>query len=167
MKIACLMLSLVAPIALRAESPAPAAIHATGAFLALSVADLDASTRWYVERLGLEVVQRPPKYDKSMAVVLQGAGLLVELIKHDDSIPLRTAAPAVGSNLLVHGIVKAGAIVDDFESLLAVIRARNVPIAFGPYPARADQRANVIIQDNDGNLIQFFGQALVQEKSVR
>jgi hypothetical protein len=38
-----------------------------------------------------------------------------------------------------------------------MLEARDVEIAFGPYPARADQRANVIVKDNAGNLIQFFG----------
>jgi hypothetical protein len=28
---------------------------------------------------------------------------------------------------------------------------------FGPYPARPGQRANVIVRDNAGNLIQCFG----------
>jgi hypothetical protein len=27
----------------------------------------------------------------------------------------------------------------------------------GPFPPRKDQRANALIQDNAGNLIQFFG----------
>ena len=46
----------------------------------------------------------------------------------------------------------------DFDKTLAILKARNVPIAFGPFPARPNQRANVIIRDNAGNLMQFFGQ---------
>lgn len=38
-----------------------------------------------------------------------------------------------------------------------MLQKRNVEIAFGPYPARKNQRANVIIRDNGGNLIQLFG----------
>ena len=30
-------------------------------------------------------------------------------------------------------------------------------IAFGPFPARPNQRANMIVKDNAGNLIQIFG----------
>jgi hypothetical protein len=40
---------------------------------------------------------------------------------------------------------------------LAVLKARNVQIAYGPYPAKADAMGNFIIKDNAGNLIQFFG----------
>jgi catechol 2,3-dioxygenase-like lactoylglutathione lyase family enzyme len=136
--------------------PAPAAA-VTGAFFALSVADLGASARWYSERLGLKVVMESPKHDKSAVVVLEGGGLIVELIQNDDAVPLSTAAPAVKSNMLVHGLVKAGVIVADFDKTLALLKERGVRIAFGPYPARGTQRANVIVEDNAGNLIQFFG----------
>ena len=43
------------------------------------------------------------------------------------------------------------------EERLAALKARHVDIAYGPYPAQANQRANVIVRDNAGNLIQVFG----------
>ena len=98
-----------------------------------------------------------PKQEKAAVIVLEGGGLIVELIQHDDAVPLSKAAAGVKSNILVHGVVKAGAIVADLDKTLATLRQRNVQVAFGPYPASANQRANVIIQDNAGNLIQFFG----------
>ena len=67
------------------------------------------------------------------------------------------AAPAIQHTTHVHGIFKAGIIVDEFEKVLATLRERQVPIAIGPFPARDGQRANVIVRDNSGNLIQFFG----------
>ena len=129
-----------------------------GAFFAVSVADLDASAKWYAEKLGLTVVMRPPKLEKSAVVVLEGGGLIVELLQHDDAQPLRTAAPSITADYLVHGVFKAGIIVDDLQQTLATLKARGVPIAMGPYPATAEQRANALIRDNDGNFIQFFGQ---------
>jgi catechol 2,3-dioxygenase-like lactoylglutathione lyase family enzyme len=140
-----------------AAAPGTPALTATGAFLAFSVADVQESAKWYSEKLGLTVVMEAPKQDRATAIVLEGGGLIVELIQHDDAVPMNTAAPGAKSKVLVHGVVKAGAIVADFDQTLATLRQRNVPIAFGPFPARANQRANVIIQDNAGNLIQFFG----------
>jgi catechol 2,3-dioxygenase-like lactoylglutathione lyase family enzyme len=146
-----------------APSSAPTAAAAasdfttTGAFFALSVADVNASAQWYSEKLGLKVVLRPPKTDQSTVVELEGGGLIVELIQVDGSRPLAAVAPGLKSNLLVHGIVKVGAIVDDFDQTVAMLRQRHVTLALGPFPASADQRANIIVQDNDGNLIQFFG----------
>jgi catechol 2,3-dioxygenase-like lactoylglutathione lyase family enzyme len=138
------------------QATAPA-FTASGAFIALSVADLDASVRWYSEKLGLRVVQRPPKFDQSTAVILEGGGLIVELVHRDDARSLATVAPDVKANYLVHGIFKGGIIVDDFDKTLSLLKARGVEVAIGPFPARGDQPANVIVRDNGGNLIQFFG----------
>jgi hypothetical protein len=77
------------------------------------------------------------------------------LIQHDDA--LSKAAAGSKGDALVHGMFKAGVIVDDFDRTLALLKERGVPIAFGPFPAHANQRANAIIRDNAGNLIQFFG----------
>ena len=60
-------------------------------------------------------------------------------------------------SLYVHGVVKVGLLVDDFDRTMAALRARGVDIAFGPYPKTDTQRANVIVRDNAGNLIQFLG----------
>jgi hypothetical protein len=130
---------------------------AAGAFFALSVADIEASTKWYSEKLDLKIINQVPKNNNVAVTVLEGGGLIVELIQHDDALPLSEACPSVKDNLLVHGIFKAGVIVNNFDKTLAKLKARNVEIAFGPFPAGPNQRANFIIKDNAGNLIQFFG----------
>jgi catechol 2,3-dioxygenase-like lactoylglutathione lyase family enzyme len=162
MPMLCLLLSLVLPVVAGTRSDdAPAddrSLSATGAFFALSVADIEASVRWYSEKLGLKVTMRSPKTNGASAIVLEGGGLIVELVQHDAAQPLQKVAPAVHENFHVHGVFKAGVIVSHFEETLAMLKARNVEIAFGPYPARPDQRANVIVKDNAGNLIQFFEQ---------
>lgn len=141
-----------------ANSATKAPVFTTvGAFFALSVEDLTASANWYAEKLGLKVVMNVPKSNKAAVIVLEGGGLIVELIQHDDALPLKKAAPAVSDPMFIHGITKVGIVVDDFDKTLAMLREKNVPIAYGPYPKRADQRANLIIRDNAGNLIQFFG----------
>ena len=130
---------------------------ATGAFFALSVKDLEASSKWYSEKLGLKVTTKLPKQGKTSVAILEGGSLIVELIQNDDALALNVVAPSVTDNILVHGIFKAGVIVDDLDKLVAVFKQRGVEIAFGPFPSRPDQRSNVIIRDNSGNLIQFFG----------
>lgn len=132
-------------------------LEAVGAFVAISVADLDASARWYSEKLGLQVVKQEPKRDGAAVVVLEGDGLIVELIQLDAAQPLSKVAPGVTKPDLVHGISKAGILVEDFEQALATLRARKVEIAYGPFPARPGERANVLVRDNSGNLLQFFG----------
>jgi len=72
-------------------------------------------------------------------------------------LPLSKAAPSINDPTFIHGITKVGMIVDDFDKTLVQLKERNVQIAYGPFPKRSDQRANVIIRDNAGNLLQFFG----------
>ena len=140
-----------------AESASAEGIGASGAFFALSVADVDASAKWYSEKLGLTVTMRQPNTNGAAVTVLEGDGLIVELIRHPDAKPLSAVAPQLKEPLNVHGIFKVGVIVSDFDKTLATLQARKVDVAFGPYPARPGQRANVIVRDNAGNLIQFFG----------
>ena len=135
----------------------PPVIAATGAFFALSVADIDASRKWYVEKLGLTVILAPPRGGPADVVVLEGGGIIVELIRHDAAIPLARLSPPVDESHLVHGFFKSGVVVADFEQTLALLRSRDVKIEHGPYPARDGIRANFIVSDNAGNLIQFFG----------
>jgi hypothetical protein len=132
-------------------------IVTTGAFFALSVRDAEASADWYSEKLGLQVIFQPPPTNEATVIVLEGGGLIVELIQQTKARPLNEVAPSISNKVLLHGIFKVGVIVQDFENTLAILENRNIPIILGPFPATAEQRANVIIQDNEGNLIQFFG----------
>src|SRR5688572_27940310 len=106
-----------------------------GAFFALSVADMAASILRYTEKLGLDVVLEVPKQSGTAVTVLDGGGLIVELIQHDRARPLREAAPGVTHPQFIHGIYKVGFVVKDFDDVVAEFRARGVVIAFGPFPA--------------------------------
>jgi catechol 2,3-dioxygenase-like lactoylglutathione lyase family enzyme len=159
-KINWVLASLVACLALRtaaSEVPTKPALSAIGAFFAVSVADIETSGAWYSKNLGLVVSYHPPKSGPGQVMVLEGGGLMVELIQHDEAIPLAKLAPAVSDSFKVHGIFKAGVVVKDLDATLAYLKERGVPIAFGPFAAKEGRRANFIIRDNAGNLIQFFG----------
>ena len=145
--------SLLSPVARQDNPP----FQTNGAFFALSVPDVSASAKWYREKLGLKVILEPPRSAEAAVVVLEGGGLIVELLQHNEAKPLTSIAPNASENFRVHGFFKAGVIVDDFDRTIAAFRARGITIAIGPFPKSATQRANAIIRDNAGNLIQFFG----------
>jgi catechol 2,3-dioxygenase-like lactoylglutathione lyase family enzyme len=128
-------------------------VHA--AFFAVSVPDINASAQWYSDKLGLTVVSRF-KENKIAGALLAGTGLEVELIQHDEGrTPEDAFDPA--KKVLTRGIFKAGFRVDDLDRAIAILKARGVEIVAGPFPPRRDQRANALIRDNAGNLIQLFG----------
>ncbi len=164
MKKLSLAICLALPIAGGAQSvesrtaPVPV-LTADGAFFALSVADVSASARWYRDKLGLSVIMQAARTDetRSAATVLQGGGLTVELVQHDEAVTLRKFLPEPRGALYVHGIFKVGVTVDDFDGTIARLRSRGIPIVIGPFPKAGDQPANAMIQDNAGNYIQIFG----------
>jgi len=94
---------------------------------------------------------------RAAAAVLQGGGLTVELVQHDEAVPLRNFLPASRDALFVHGIFKVGVTVDDFDAAIGALRSRGIEMAIGPFPKRGDQPANAIIRDNAGNYIQILG----------
>ena len=138
---------------LRAQSRADTPVFRTsGAFFALSVPDLEAARAWYADKLGLTVTMRAPAHEGAQVLVLEGGGLIVELIHN----PAATAHPPAANPTLRHGFFKAGLVVEEFDATLTRLRDRGVEIAMGPFPARGGQRANFVIRDNSGNAIQFF-----------
>ena len=153
-----LVLCMVSRFTAASQTPVEAtSFTANGAFFALSVADIEASTKWYTEKLGLKITMQQPAQNKVAVAILEGGGLIVELIQNEEAQPLSSAAPAIKNSILVHGFFKAGVIVDDLDKVITHFKEKNVNIAYGPFPSGANQRANVIIRDNGGNLIQFFG----------
>jgi catechol 2,3-dioxygenase-like lactoylglutathione lyase family enzyme len=137
------------------QTPVPkqAIVDTRGMFFALSVADLDASSRWYSEKLGLEVIFSVPETNGFAVMVLEGGGLTVELVHRDNAVPDPCGAT---DPTLCHGLFKMGLLVTDLDRTLEKLAARGVPVAFGPFPEQPNQRANAIIRDNAGNLIQLF-----------
>ena len=124
----------------------------TGSFFAISVPDVQASTKWYTEKLGLNSIMSVPKQPGAVGLdVLQGNGLTVEIQQHDGTEPVTRGAPSERQ-----GIFKVGVFVPDFEATLAALRARGVPIFMGPF-RNSGQPPQVIVRDTSGTLIQFFG----------
>jgi len=127
-------------------------VGARGGFFALSVRDLQSTVNWYTQKLGLKSVMTIPRTGRiAGGAALEGDGILVELIQHED------AKARVGVPELTHGIAKAGVIVTDFDRTVAALKARGVEITSGPYPARPNMRANLMFRDNEGNYIQVLG----------
>ena len=149
--ILAVLLACASALPAHAVPPDRAPFRTDGAFFALSVADLAASANWYRDKLGLEIVMHVPVQNGIGFTVLEGGGLTVELIQNAQ------ARPPVGDPQLVHGYFKSGMIVKDFDRTLTTLRERGVEVAFGPFPADGTQRANVILRDNAGNLLQLFG----------
>jgi catechol 2,3-dioxygenase-like lactoylglutathione lyase family enzyme len=150
------LLLLWLPVAIAAKAPFAAV---QGGYIALSVADLDASAKWYADTFDLKIAkQRSQSPDKkAVATILTGNGLIVELVQHAEAMALRAAAPALSRAFQIHGIFKAGVVVDDLDAAFQELEARKVDIAFRVFNDNALAYRTFAIRDNSGNMIQFFG----------
>lgn len=155
-----LLLALMSWPALAAESATPPDPlgRAQGGFIAISVADVAMMSTWYQEKLGLAVVGSGETPDKIVKfVLLQGAGLVVELIQHGQAQPRSKAAPALTESYQIHGIFKAGLIVAELDHLYEGLKKKGVTIAHDIMPAQDVPMRSFIVEDPEGNLVQFFG----------
>jgi catechol 2,3-dioxygenase-like lactoylglutathione lyase family enzyme len=141
-------------VATRGQTPATDAptFAAQGAFFAIVVTDLDASSHWYESNLGLHVVKRgkSPRVEAE-TVVLGGHDLFVELIHHDGK-----QLPRVDNEAAVPRLLKAGVILvrKDFDAVAGYLQKRGIEAEV--FEDKDMGVRTFLFKDNAGNLIQFF-----------
>ena len=144
------------PLTAQGRSAADKSFKTTGTFFAVSVADMESSVRWYRDTFALEILMQVPKQNGVAVTVLEGGGMIVELIQDDAARP--PGYYGIADTRFLQGLFKAGLLVKDFDRTVEQLRAKGVTIAFGPFPANGNQKANVVIRDNSGNLLQIIGE---------
>ena len=149
-------LLLAIPGAAAETAPPPVLRTATGAFFALSVADVAATAQWYREQLGFELVHEGEAPNKiAKGVILKHGASILELVQHRQAKPLKDAG--VESAYQIHGIFKIGFVVDDIDATYRRVQARHIPVAYDLWPAKDVGLRSFSIRHNAGNLVQFFG----------
>ena len=148
--------SRFAPQAPRCEAPPAIAAHG---YFSLSVPDMEASRKWYTEKLGLcTSFNFPPTPTvHAGAAFVQGGSLFIELVQVEGAVNLPQLLPAhaaeeIQGRQYVHGPMKVGAVVDNFDGTVATLRAHGVEIV-ALQGTKRDQPATVTIRDNAGNRI--------------
>lgn len=120
-----------------------------GAFVALSVANIDPMVAWYRDVLGFTVYREGTAPNRPIRfALLQNGSHLVEILQLPDT------TPRVDNT---HGFFKSGFVVADIDAEYARLKAKNVTFAYelgqppnGPYRSFG-------VRDPEGNLLQFFG----------
>lgn len=138
---------LIAALALASCATAPSA-PARFAFIALNVADVDASAAWYARTFDVRELNRATGEGYDVRV-LGNEAILVELIELN---PAPAARPDP-----VMGISKAGLEIADWDARIAAWRAQGVRL-FNDRVMFDEtlQLHNAILIDPDGNMIQVF-----------
>lgn len=146
MKFVLLFLALVPPAAAEISQPV---------FFAVSVADLDASVKWYSDHLDLTATRLPGTAQAKVAL-LQGQGLVVELVQHPDAFDVETRLPELAKRYLAHGLFKVGFYVADLDATMDRLEKRGATFKGKVFTDPVLGARSILLLDNSGNVIQLF-----------
>jgi len=141
-------------------APATAEPAAAPVFFALSVADLEASVKWYGEMLQLAPT-RLPGNPKVKVALLQGDGLIVELIEHSEAFRLESRLPELQKRYLAHGLFKVGFFVSDLDATIERLRQRGATFKGELFTDERLGARSILLLDNSANVIQLFERVAV------
>ena len=121
----------------------------------VSVADMDASIAWYREYLGFEPISdtyMPPL--KCRLVFIRNGNFEIELLRHDDSIPLPDERLMPDDDIRTQGTKHICFAHPDVAGFLTELKAKGVEVVLGPQ-VMPDGKTMGYIHDNNGTLIEF------------
>lgn len=128
--------------------------------VSLSVANLDVSVRWYCEMLGFRETRRLNTLAASLRIsFLELNGFRLELIEFKDSVSLaaiRSKFPVVDDRARVQGFGKLAFAVTSVGELAASLKSKKVKFARDVTKDKDTGERWFIIEDVDGNWLQFF-----------
>lgn len=135
----------------------PPAVDVRPFGFALSVADVEASARWYERVFAFRSVRSVDLEERGVRIrLLARDGAFLELVQLRDARPLASVAPGVDKRQNLHGVFKLGLRVDDLEEAVARLGALGVELALGIFEEPDGSMRSAQVEDPDGNRIQLF-----------
>lgn len=129
-----------------------------GAFIGLSVQNIEKVAAWYQDTLGFAVYSQGTIPTRSIRyMLLQQSSVLIELLQLPDAQPRPVIAPNAKEAHQIHGFFKSSFVVQDIEAVLQRLQKLNVRLEFGlSKPPNGPYRV-FGLRDPEGNLLQVFG----------
>ena len=127
------------------------------AMVAISVRDLEATSRWYCERLGFK-----PRASLSWpehgvrTQILHIPGFDLELISRDGSRPLSSVLPDPEDPTLLQGIKKFALVTPGLDALFHRLSSSGVSLVYPEIRTTRLGQRFFMVEDPEGNIIQFF-----------
>ena len=121
----------------------------------ISVANLEESVDWYVDKLGFELVapiNRNPDSAMNIARIRRG-DFNIELFEFRDAAPLPEYRRDPSADLRVRGLAHFAFEVDDVQAVQAELEAKGVNIVM---PLTENRTNFFFVNDNSGNSFEFI-----------
>ena len=125
--------------------------------IALSVKDVPASQKWYVESFGFRVVKPAASVaPKTWFAQLELNDFQLELIGIEQSAPRRGALPNPQNAASLQGICKFAFLVGDLDEAARALQAKGVSLKMKPTTNEEFGVKFFLLEDPDQNVIQVF-----------
>jgi predicted enzyme related to lactoylglutathione lyase len=123
---------------------------------AVVVSNMDNAVRWYQSVFDLKIKSRIDDPNNAYKVViLESSQLMFELLELKGSIARKDVLAAKGDGIQVQGHFKIGFIVNDIDAVLRHLQTLAIAVP-RVWTDPSTKKRNFLIQDPDGNYIQFF-----------
>jgi len=122
----------------------------------ISVANLEESVDWYVDKLGFELVRpinRNPDSAMTIAQIRRG-DFNIELFEIEGASPLPEYRKDPSADLRVHGLAHFAFEVDDAFAVMEELQSKGVEVVLPPREGGAT--AFFFVSDNSGNTFEFI-----------
>lgn len=129
-------------------------------WVGLSVPDAEASASWYREHLHFTVKKRLILPDRQLKIVfLELNGYSIELVENKNATSfdtVRKRVPEIKDRDNLHGVFKIGFLVGNVDGLAVELKRRGTRLVSEPSDDRAFGVRQFLVEDNAGNVLQFF-----------
>jgi len=124
---------------------------------AISVSNVEVISRWYQDILGFQFIRRMDFDGHGVHIIfLESNGFGFELIERDSSKSKKERMPDLEDTTLLQGITKIGFLVEDIDSVAESMKEKGVKIIYDVTDDPEEDLSWMIIEDPDGNFLQFF-----------
>lgn len=126
---------------------------------AISVSDLNTLSHWYQKVLGFQLSRQIDFDNYGVHIhILELNGFGLELIEKQGAKSKKERMPDLEDGTLLHGFTKIAFFVEDIDILADKLKENNVKVIFDITDDPDDNLSWMIIEDPDGNVIQFFSE---------
>ena len=123
--------------------------------LGISIANLDASIKWYEDMLGFKLEKRMDVEPlKAKIAFMNNGSFRIELFEVRDAKPLPAERRQPNTDIGTHGVKHLAWEVKNVTSLMNELKKKGVDVAMDV--SRMEGREMAFIRDNSGNMIEIL-----------
>jgi len=145
------------PVQETAAAEAPSPLEAQPYFVALSVADAEASAAWYERVFGFRTERSMDLAERGVRIrLLRGPAGLLELVEDREARALADLEPPIERRFRLHGVFKVGFQVTDLDATVDRLEALGVELRGQVFTESDGSMRSLQVEDPDGNVLQLF-----------